>query len=234
MSEMKHRKEAEQQFYARVARTMSRHRNQLAFYLGSPPDLANVPEEFWRQVQDDLEADVLLAVLLIIAVSAQQHGMERTLSRSFAQQAGQRQAAKVATDFAAHSREMTARATSPASLAAGATGPAGAAGATPPTVTTAADIADTVFSRARAESIAITETTVARQTGANQAVRGKESIDDTWRTEADAKVCPICQPLHLTNRNVWAAKFPDGPPAHPRCRCEIVYAIEDTITQGAT
>jgi hypothetical protein len=190
--------------------------------------LANVPEEFWRQVQDDLEADVLLAVLLIIAVSAQQHGMDRTLSRSFAQQAGQRQAAKVATDFAAHSREMTARATSPASLAAGATGAAGAA------TITAADIADTVFSRARAESIAITETTVARQTGANQAVRGKESIDDTWRTEADAKVCPICQPLHLTNRNVWAAKFPDGPPAHPRCRCEIVYAIEDTITQGAT
>lgn len=47
--------------------------------------------------------------------------------------------------------------------------------------------------------------------------------DDIWMTEEDARVCPICGPLHGSRRRVWGRIFPDGPPAHPRCRCEIVY-----------
>jgi hypothetical protein len=31
--------------------------------------------------------------------------------------------------------------------------------------------------------------------------------------------CPICGPLDGTPESVWGAEFPDGPPAHVRCRC---------------
>lgn len=32
--------------------------------------------------------------------------------------------------------------------------------------------------------------------------------------------CDICGPLNGKTERHWAAQFPDGPPAHPRCRCE--------------
>ena len=42
-----------------------------------------------------------------------------------------------------------------------------------------------------------------------------------WITANDAAVCPICGPLHQREYADWAERFPDGPPAHPRCRCYL-------------
>ncbi len=52
-----------------------------------------------------------------------------------------------------------------------------------------------------------------------------------WQTEKDEKVCPICSPLHnqLEQPGVignWTELFPLGPPAHPRCRCFIVWILD--------
>lgn len=77
------------------------------------------------------------------------------------------------------------------------------------------------FGPMRAEMIAITEVTRA----ANQATRVyQEMIREwgldlarVWRTSNDERVCPVCGPNE--GRAEWDWTFPDGPPAHPRCRC---------------
>lgn len=106
-----------------------------------------------------------------------------------------------------------------------------------------------VFSPTRAETIAITEITTAitaaetaaRQDRANEdpEQRAKEQPRDgaqgqppvivsdgtiaIWQTAEDERVCPVCGPLHDARANRWATKFPEGPPAHPRCRCWLIY-----------
>lgn len=80
------------------------------------------------------------------------------------------------------------------------------------------------FSSTRAEMIAQTETTRAFAQATNIV---QQRISETglqmiriWETRNDELVCPICGPLNGTPETVWRAQFPDGPPAHPRCRCE--------------
>lgn len=78
----------------------------------------------------------------------------------------------------------------------------------------------------RAENIGITETTRAISAGENEAARRIEKetgriLRPRWMTEEDEDVCPICEPLNHTTSRVWGRRFPGGPPAHPRCRCEL-------------
>lgn len=86
----------------------------------------------------------------------------------------------------------------------------------------------TIADRSRAEAIAITEITAAQTAGGEYAateyvaVTGI-SLNAVWITERDSRVCPICNPLQGTKRDVWSMRFPNGPPAHPRCRCVIVH-----------
>lgn len=82
------------------------------------------------------------------------------------------------------------------------------------------------------EVVVTTETTAAATAGGEDAVAGRraesgkvaQADKDIWWTEQDAKVCPICEPLHGKERTTWSRHFPKGPPAHPRCRCNIEYA----------
>lgn len=73
----------------------------------------------------------------------------------------------------------------------------------------------------RAGGSAITDTTGARSSGSGLAGKLSDTADAIWRTEQDQRVCPVCAPLDGTGSDVWGSKFPDGPPAHPRCRCEL-------------
>lgn len=45
-----------------------------------------------------------------------------------------------------------------------------------------------------------------------------------WVTEYDGRVCPICAPLHGSPEEVWRKTIPQGPRAHPRCRCILIYS----------
>lgn len=79
------------------------------------------------------------------------------------------------------------------------------------------------FSPRRAETIAITEITRAASaaTSAYQQQLASNGLTFVriWRSDNDDIVCPICNPLDGKKEDVWADQFPDGPPAHPRCRC---------------
>lgn len=46
-----------------------------------------------------------------------------------------------------------------------------------------------------------------------------------WVTAGDAAVCPICSPLNQREYEQWQERFPNGPPAHPNCRCFLSYGM---------
>lgn len=49
-----------------------------------------------------------------------------------------------------------------------------------------------------------------------------------WRIEDESACEKICQPLNGHGELVYGRDFPGGPPAHPRCRCFLVwqYAVD--------
>ena len=80
------------------------------------------------------------------------------------------------------------------------------------------------FGQPRAEMIAITEVTRAASaaTNAYQERIGKDAgirMVRRWQTRNDERTCEICGPLNQLLEDQWADELPDGPPAHPRCRC---------------
>jgi len=83
-----------------------------------------------------------------------------------------------------------------------------------------------MFGAQRAETIAATEVTRALSQAHNYYARELEKrnipIQERWLTAEDERVCPVCNPLDHTLKDVWGVEFPDGPPAHPNCRCEVV------------
>lgn len=75
-----------------------------------------------------------------------------------------------------------------------------------------------------ADSEGINWTTGANTFGEMFGVRQVESqgiarVHSLWQTERDRFVCPICNPLQGKPKFYWGRNFPDGPPAHPNCRC---------------
>jgi predicted ABC-type ATPase len=93
------------------------------------------------------------------------------------------------------------------------------------------DRAANIFGPSRAEAEAVTEFTRAQTAGGEWSV-GKTvgiSEDDLWGTiggsgREDSRVCPVCHRLNGTKRSFWSRFFPDGPPAHRWCRCELRHA----------
>jgi SPP1 gp7 family putative phage head morphogenesis protein len=89
------------------------------------------------------------------------------------------------------------------------------------------DMIAPAFGPARAEMIAITETTRAY----NEAHRATiEEIEGTglemvnyWQTSRDELVCPICAPRHGLPEEEW--ETPDWPPLHPNCRCDVASSL---------
>lgn len=79
------------------------------------------------------------------------------------------------------------------------------------------------FGEVRAEMIAITEVTRAYAQAAQiyQALLRDYGLEMTriWRTSGDDIVCPVCAPNN--DKPEWEWEHPDGPPAHPRCRCWV-------------
>jgi hypothetical protein len=83
----------------------------------------------------------------------------------------------------------------------------------------------------RLENIAITEVTRGLSAGENSVVLPFHERDRNdrliaiWQCVEDApgvpaeSVCEVCAPFDRHGIEVWGRLFPDGPPAHPRCRC---------------
>lgn len=205
----------------RLGRLSSVHRRELRELMGSPPDPARVPPEFWQRVRTEREKELAALLLLTYLASANQHGLTDSMfggagvpSREGA--AWSKSRAGIASyQYTETSRDILLRRAAEAEEAG--------------TVLRPGDLID-VFGPDRDESAAITETTGAATAGGDAAIshRGGITVQDLWITERDSKVCPICKPLHTKPRSDWARFFPSGPPAHPRCRCYIQYANEAT------
>jgi hypothetical protein len=87
------------------------------------------------------------------------------------------------------------------------------------------DIAGKVLPNASFGDAAVTLTTQATSAGGEAVAHSNGTVStlDIWYTEEDGRVCPVCAPLHETSRANWSRFFPDGPPAHPKCRCWVEY-----------
>ena len=48
-----------------------------------------------------------------------------------------------------------------------------------------------------------------------------QNIETTfvWVPERDSRTCKVCKAMGGTYEEFWSKHFPDGPPAHPNCRC---------------
>ena len=89
---------------------------------------------------------------------------------------------------------------------------------------------DDIFSPDRARSIAYTETTRAASAGGiNFTNRLAGLTGQPWRiiwvTQEDERVCWLCNPLDGKDQDTWRIAFPEGPPAHPNCRCSLEYLV---------
>lgn len=75
-----------------------------------------------------------------------------------------------------------------------------------------------------ADDIAVTETTRANSRAERAAAEDFEratgvKIVAYWHTEEDGRVCSRCEAVNRQPERIWLARYPDGPPVHPRCRC---------------
>lgn len=94
-----------------------------------------------------------------------------------------------------------------------------------------ADIRDKlgrVYGPYRASMIATTEVTRASVEGgrlvADELARQGIRLVEVWQTAKDELVCPICAPRDgQPEGSNWTRN--DGPPAHPRCRCDVGHQI---------
>jgi hypothetical protein len=84
-------------------------------------------------------------------------------------------------------------------------------------------VLQSAFSPRRAETIAITEISRAASAATNayqeRLAAAGLTFERVWRTNRDESVCAICDPLNGKAERAWAEQYPDGPPAHTRCRC---------------
>lgn len=234
MADLAHRAELEDRVTREMGRLSARQRRRLTELLGDPPDPANVPESFWAEVEEERRRELAALLLLIFLVGARQHGADdKGAAAAAASQYAERRSAELARKYVEHSRETLDRHGSEWRQR-GATviddsqpgGDATGNVASQPGKREAREASADVFAPSRDESIGITETTAAGGAGGEWAVdqAGGTSDGDLWVTEKDARVCPICSPLHRKPRTTWGDKFPLGPPGHPRCRCWIEYA----------
>ncbi len=208
-----------------MARTMRPRADQLTSYLNADPSGKSVPEAFWSEVEAEQQKLLALYLLLVWRESSTRHRWtgSQMIARGESWSAGR--SGDVAKGFVDHSRAMLETATSEWENR-----------ETRPTPQEVSDRVTKVLGPDRNANIAITEVSNAVTDASEAAMSELEllSEEDTWHTENDASVCPICQPLHRQPRSVWEPRFDGGPPAHPNCRCWISYANEDAEIMAGT
>lgn len=87
-----------------------------------------------------------------------------------------------------------------------------------------------LFGRARAETIAATETTRLFAEGNAVSYRAAGVREVEWYTSMDDRVCPICGPRHGERYGVGTTK----PPAHTRCRCWMAPVVDGKARTART
>lgn len=205
----------------RLGRVLSREfrgeLDRLLGYLGDPPDLSKVPAEYWqngwRSIQNQVEpilVDAFIESALALpgigvtvdwdlintdAANWARNSLAETLKKMFG-----RTYDGVSELVPRYYENQWSRADLAKQL-------------------------EKYYSPRRAEMIAITETTRATVEGERAAVArfkdvsGYEMIP-VWITQADERVCRLCDPDGKGRHVITDGMYP---PAHPRCRCFVAY-----------
>lgn len=235
MPELLNRDELESDFAKKFGRAARRHMFEFRELLGDPPDITNVPEDFFTMCRRENEHDLYLILFLIFSASAEQHGWtgpdmrlaafgfanERAKEVADAWDASTRrmfgekldrareQAKKPAIDIPGH-REENRFIETPGQIP----------------QEQVDEILDSLYGPKRVHQWVVDETTRARHEGAESAIESTVGLsdEDVWVTEDDSSVCPTCRPLNDKPRSYWSRFFPEGPPTpHSFCRCYIRY-----------
>lgn len=245
MSELTNRDDLEADFALKLSRLTTKQRKEFELLLGDPPDPANVPQEFWDRVQQELDDNMTILLLLIASASYTQHGgalvqpSAPTFDQALAKLLGKESqpeppsplvqwardiSGKTAAGFVDRSKDMLATA-----------GDEWAQAIADGEDISGRDIIDKalqIFGPERAARIAVNETTRAQHQGSEYAIATTVGLseDDLWINRpllSRTGPCPVCEPLHMTPRSYWGRFFPQGPPTpHVGCVCYVQFANE--------
>lgn len=228
------RRELESALARDVAQFNSRTRRRILELIGDPPNLDNLTPEVYREIATELQ-QVLQTPLertFIEASSAMMAssgftGVSVDVINQGAVEWARNYVPRIAGDMVDYRREVVQK-----DIVRFFEGEIDRAGLT--------ERVGRLYSPAKAEQIAVTETTRAANEGQKPVIDELSSQGVTmrgvWQTGRDELVCPICAPLdgkrsETTGSNV---RF-DGmglPPAHVNCRCVVSFEYDEPI-EGA-
>lgn len=192
---------------------------ELLDLLGDPPRFENVPEEFWarcsselRRVIEDTMTDILLEHANEFLEVAPIGGVDWTQINENAAQWARQYSYELVKEITDGQRDKTreeiARYYEDGHL----------------TIDDVARALEGQYSRQRAESIAVTETTRAAVEGERGIVHAIEGygirMRGVWRTANDDVTCEVCG-----SKDGEEIEGDDFPPAHPNCRCGVSWEV---------
>ena len=230
MPDVVNRSALEAELAKRFSKLSARHRKELLKLLGNPPNYSNVPNSFWKKVITQLNGSFI-----------------PVLTEIYMQQAGTLlQGLPIGVDWGLINEGAIAWAKlHGGELIKGVTDTTqkiirDAVTAFFEQPMTRADLEKMIspaFGTMRAEMIAITEVTNAAS--AAEIAIAEELADEgilmeaVWKTQYDALVCKICEPLNNMKASGYTGKRTpywdhpvsgkrmSKPAAHPRCRCHM-------------
>jgi hypothetical protein len=218
------RDELERKLARVVGRDLRAELSKLMDYLGDPPSLTNVPNEYWSNGWRDIRKDVEPILADIYLGQAQGMmaeigiGVDWDMVNTTASQWSSRHTEQILRDMFAmrygHLNETIPRFYEDGW-----------------NLGQLRSELEKWYSPVRAEMIAITETTRAAVEGERALVNQLEKetgvrMTPIWQTSNDERVCPICGPKH--GQPITDGKYP---PAHPNCRCWVTYEFPK-VTNG--
>ncbi len=216
MPDVPNRDDLEKELARKLGRLNRVHMARLLELLGDPPDMLNVPPEFWEEAGEELAAVIRPFAADVYLAAAQRLlddptmgviGVEWGLVNQRAAEWARQYSFDLVTGINDTSRAAIREAVENFF-------------AQQQTIGELRKKLGEIYSPVRAEMIATTEVTRAAAQGElefqNQLSALGVQTRQVWQTNIDERVCPICQPRH---RKPQGEGWTDPPPAHVRCRC---------------
>lgn len=225
------REKIEALFGRRMRGESAKHEKELTRLLGSPPDVRNVPPEFWEQVRSDQQERLASILALIFMSSARAVGNVSGRDRAINGSSFSDRAEQFASDRAGFIAERMAQTTQKhlerksqewRNLSnRGVTIPANE-------VHQASHIE---FGDSRIQMVVTTETTKATTEGSREGAFTRFGSDthQVWAL-GPCQHCTFCPLVTGTDIDCWGS-FVDGPPAHPNCCCHIRFVPKGSFVR---
>lgn len=226
----------EARLQAAFAAVMAARAAQLLRLLGVPPDVANVPAVFWDSLDASLTAALEPLLTAMATESALGLGASVGISGITNWSLVNARAATWAKSYTFNlvsgidntTKTMLQDAISGFFKNAGVNMKSLAAQIQPGIPDLVNKLGQMITSETRSSMIAVTEVTRATSAGEEVLLAEIHRLNPNvlmiqiWSTANDEIVCPICRPRNgKTRGDGWT----DPPPAHPRCRCQLLSRI---------